>query len=85
MKMYSLKFTNETFPNYGSVKRNATVIIYRTFPYTIRSSIHVRVTATHIDLQQLLFTASSVDFPFSNTILDKKKCILVGSLRLKQI
>ena len=46
--------------------------------------VHARVTAMPIDLQQLLFTASSVDLPFSNTILDKK-CVLVGSLRLKRI
>ena len=40
--------------------------------------------ATPINHQQLLFTASLVDLPLSNTIL-KEKCVLVGSLHLKRI
>ena len=63
---------------------NATAIIYRTFLYTIRRSVHAGVMATPINLQQFLFTASSEDLPFSNTILEKK-CVLVGVLRLKWI
>ena len=63
---------------------NATAIIYRTFPYTIRSSVNALVTAMPIDHKQLLFIASLVDLPLSNAIL-KEKCVLVGSLRLKRI
>ena len=64
---------------------NAPAIIYKTFPYTICSSVNALVTATPIDHQQLLFTACLVDLPLSNAILKEKKCILIDILHLKQI
>ena len=64
------------------MRLNTIEIIYRTFPYAIHSSVSALVMAMPIDHQQLLFTASLVDFPLSNAIL-KKKCILVVSLCLK--